>query len=156
MGRRHAARRAGERLGLLAKHDVPSKFLELAGWGLELIPGDGASRLGGRPELRGAWPRNAAGHALTHLASVALAELPAFEGRELLPAGGTPVFFGDFHQDSEGDEWLVLHLDGDKRAVPPQVSLDEYADGGQITFHGAADDVRAGRWDRIHALFESS
>ena len=90
------------------------------------MPGDGASKLGGRPELPGAWPRNAAGFGLTHLASIALAELPEIEGRDLLPAGGTLVFFGDFHPDSEGDEWLVLYVDGGETAVPPDEERDEY------------------------------
>ena len=31
-----------------------------------------------------------------------------------------------------------------------------YADGGQVTFHAAADDLRAGRWNRVQTLFESS
>ena len=103
---------------LLRKYEVPERLGALADWGLELVPGDGASKLGGRPELPGAWPRNAAGFGLTHLASIALAELPDIEGRDLLPADGTLVFFGDFHPDSEGDEWLVLHVDGGETAVP--------------------------------------
>jgi hypothetical protein len=31
-----------------------------------------------------------------------------------------------------------------------------YADGGHVTFHGTGEDIRAGRWDRIQVLFESS
>jgi hypothetical protein len=71
------------------------ELAELAGWGLALVPGGkGASRLGGRPEFDGEWPP---GH--THLASIALDELPEFEGRDLLPRDGSLVFFGDFREE---------------------------------------------------------
>ena len=50
------------------------------------------SRIGGRPDLPdGIWPLND-GRGLTHLATIALAELPEIDGRENLPHDGTLVF----------------------------------------------------------------
>jgi hypothetical protein len=64
-----------ELASILRTADVPQAIAKRARWGLELRRGEGASKLGGRPELPGAWPLHA-GHGLTHLASIALAELP--------------------------------------------------------------------------------
>ena len=237
---------------LVAAFELPDWLATRAAWGLALIPGGtGASRIGGRPDLPdGRWPLND-GRGLTHLATIALAELPEIDGRENLPPEGTLVFFADFSEESEGwgpangdepvirivhvplgavtrsaeppeeprddrdvpveigerrvrfepvltlpdadpdalsdDEWeayerltdriyevtpglgsdahLILGhptvVQGDPRE-PGEINLlhldfDEelnfmYGDAGDITFYGAGEDIRAGRWDRIKAI----
>jgi uncharacterized protein YwqG len=103
-----------------------------------LVPdGDGRSRLGGLPEIPGAWPLND-GRGLTHLASIALDELPDFPGRSQLPTDGTLVFFADFSEESEGwgpavgnDSVIALvHVPpgaDTAPAVPPEETRDDYA-----------------------------
>jgi Domain of unknown function (DUF1963) len=62
----------------------------------------GASRIGGHPVLPAdvPWP-TAHGRALSHLATLALAELPAVEGRDVLPADGHLAFFADLTEAAE-------------------------------------------------------
>jgi hypothetical protein len=85
-----------------------------ARWGIVLEPGgDGATRLGGRPVLPEdvTWP-TADGRALTHLATLALDELPAIEGRDALPPDGHLAFFADI---SEAGELYDIAEPGDDR-----------------------------------------
>jgi hypothetical protein len=66
-------------------------------WGIVLESGGmGVSRLGGAPVLSVGtpWP-HADGRPLTHLATIALDELPAVDGREQLPDDGLLGFFAD-------------------------------------------------------------
>jgi uncharacterized protein YwqG len=230
---------------LLHARGIRRSLAELATWGLALVPdGQGQSRLGGHLELEGEWPHND-GRALTHLASIALAELPDFEDRNLLPHDGTIVFLADFGDEhggwdvasAAGPEVRIIHVpagagqpvappderrgerevpvtlnerrirfspvltlpfpddldEDDEDALlalqeesvspdhlllghpvyiqdnPPdngQISLlqlnwDEplnfmCGDGGQITFFGSPADIRAGRWDQLHAQLDSS
>ena len=70
-----------------------------AAWGILLVPGSGESRIGGRPVLADAWPLTADGRPLTHLATLALAELPDVEGREVLPDSGYLSFFADLEDE---------------------------------------------------------
>jgi hypothetical protein len=88
---------------LVAAFELPDWLATRAGWGLALVPGGvGVSRIGGRPDLpHGEWPLND-GRGLTHLATIALAELPEIEGREDLPLDGALVFFADFSEEHEG------------------------------------------------------
>jgi uncharacterized protein YwqG len=233
-------------LGLLAEFQLPVSLADDAEWGLALVPGgSGRSKLGGRPELIGPWPLNN-GRGLTHLASIALEELPDVPARSLLPEGGTLVFFADFSDENEGwgpadgshpavqltyvppgadataavapeqprdtddvpvvlkerhirfepvltlpyrDDIADAHEDAyeqlteqvespdhllfgepvyiqDDPREPGEVSLlqlnwDEdieymHGDGGQISFYGSPEDLRAGRWERIKATPDSS
>ena len=95
-----------------------------ARWAIVLAPdGSGATRMGGRPVLPAgmAWP-TAGGRALTHLATLALDELPDVEGRDALPAAGHLAFFADLTEagelydqvhpdDAEGsDRMRVVHV----------------------------------------------
>lgn len=231
---------------LVAAHGLPEELASRAVWGIALLPGGtGRSRLGGRPEITDAWPMNN-GCGLTHLASIALDELPDVPDRAHLPREGTLVFFADFSLENEGwgsadgrepvmelmyitpgahtelavppeeprgrydvpvvlnerrvrfesvltlpcledtdDEFdeaywhfvgelgspdhLLLgepaYLQADPRE-PGELSLlqlnwDEelrfvYGDGGQISFYGHPDDLRAGRWQRIKATPDSA
>jgi uncharacterized protein YwqG len=232
---------------LLARHGLPVELAERAVTGLALIPGGTRhSKLGGRPNVEGAWPTNN-GRGLTHLASIALEDLPDVPMRSNLPREGTLVFFADLSFDNEGwspadasepvieivhvpagsvsaaatppdeqrdpDEVAVVlnerrvqflpvltlpaqelydalddhddpdgflveldmpehlllgepeYVQGDPRE-PGEVSVlqlnwDEelgftYGDGGEISFHGSPEDLRAGRWQRIKATIESS
>jgi hypothetical protein len=88
---------------LVAAFGLPDWLATRACWGLALVPGGiGVSRIGGRPDLPdGEWPLNE-GRGLTHLATIALSELPEIDGREDLPSDGTLVFFADFSEESEG------------------------------------------------------
>lgn len=73
-------------------------------WGIVLEPGgDGVSRLGGSPVLADGtdWPATDEGQPLTHLATIALDELPAVEGREHLPRDGLLSFFVDMSEEGE-------------------------------------------------------
>ena len=68
-----------------------------AQWGIVLGPGGaGVSRLGGAPVLAAGtpWP-HADDRPLTHLATIALDELPAVDGREHLPDDGLLSFFAE-------------------------------------------------------------
>lgn len=110
-----------------------------AEWGLVLGKGGtGVSRLGGAPVLAAGTPWPHAGERpLTHLATIALAELPAVEGRDYLPADGLLSFFADlddeaefFEDDHAGEGGLarVLHTPAgaDTEApAPPGEVLDE-------------------------------
>ena len=221
---------------VLEAHGIRASLAQQAKWGLGLVPADAAeSRLGGRPLIDGEWPRSSDGHAHTHLASIALSEVPDFEERDLLPSSGTLVFFA-FVGDAGDDEAHVVHVPtaAGARIAPPDESLEErvvpaeleerrvrlepmltlpfpddledeeetallnleelnapdhlllghpiyvqdnppedgrisllqinwdeplgftFGDGGQITLHGTADDIRAGRWDRIIAQTDDS
>jgi Domain of unknown function (DUF1963) len=223
---------------------LPVTLAARASWALALVPGGtGESRLGGRPDMIDAWPL-CDGHGLTHLASIALAELPVVEDRAILPADGTLVFFADFSDENAGwgpargddPEIRIVYVEpgsATQACAPPdeprrvgavpvelhergvrfepvltlpfpesgsdldaflelsrsmpspdhlllghppfiqddprdagelsllQLNWDEdlgftYGDGGQVTFYGAADDIRAGRWDRLYAMPDSS
>ena len=84
-----------------------------ARWALGITAGgNGSSRLGGAPLLAPGtpWP-TAGGRPLTHLATIAFDELPAFEDRGQLPADGLLSFFVDL-----SDEGLVDIVEpGDSR-----------------------------------------
>lgn len=221
---------------LLEAHGIRASLAQQAKWGLALVADDAAnSCLGGCPPIDGEWPRSSDGRAHTHLASIALSEVPDFEDRDLLPPSGTLVFFA-FVGDAGDDEAHVIHVpseagpaiapteesleervlptvleerrvrlepvltlpfpddleDHEEAALldldelgppdhlllghpvyvqdnPPedgrisllQMNWDEplgfmFGDGGQITLHGTADDIRAGRWDRITAQTDDS
>jgi hypothetical protein len=74
-----------------------------AQWAIVLAGGGtGVSRVGGAPEVPvgTAWPRHG-GRALVHLATIAFAELPEVEGRDLFPSDGTLAIFADIADDSE-------------------------------------------------------
>jgi uncharacterized protein DUF1963 len=72
-------------------------------WGVLLAPGGlGLSRLGG-PALFDAeahWP-HAEERPLTHLATIAMNELPAVEGRHIYPDDGLLSFFADLSEEAE-------------------------------------------------------
>jgi uncharacterized protein YwqG len=231
---------------LLAEHELPVGLADGAAWGFALSPGGyGRSKLGGLPEIPQAWPVNN-GRGLTHLASIALDELPDSPARSQLPGEGTLVFFADFSEQNEG--WgpadnnapviEVLHVFAGTEvtvATPPEEQRGEYevpvvlnerrirfepvltmpydddaadefeddydafcekvespdhlllgepvyiqedprsagetsllqlnwdeelgymhGDGGQISFYGPADDLRAGRWQSVKATPDSS
>jgi uncharacterized protein YwqG len=231
---------------LLVKHELPARLADRAAWGFALSPGGfGRSKLGGLPEIPQAWPMNN-GRGLTHLASIALEELPDSPARSHLPSDGTLVFFADFSEENEGwgpadnsepvievlhvpagtnvtvatppdeqrgeyevpvvlnerrirfepvvtmpydeeaadefedsydafceqvespDHLLLgepLYIQEDPRSVGEisllQLNWDEdlgymHGDGGQISFYGAANDLRAGRWQSIKATPDSS
>jgi hypothetical protein len=75
-----------------------------AAWGIVLDSrGGGESRIGGRPVLPEAmpWPATGDKRPLSHLATIALAELPEVEGRDVLPAGGHLAFFADLSEEGE-------------------------------------------------------
>ena len=118
---------------------LPSWPMQSA-WGL--VPRGGGtdrSRLGGRADLPEdtAWPTSG-GRALTHLATIDLSELPAFDGRDLLPADGDLVFFADLTQEGELWEEVVVGEDDRVRILhvppgtpthepePPRDDRDEY------------------------------
>ena len=72
-------------------------------WGILLeAGGTGVSRVGGAPVLPVGtpWP-HADDRPLTHLATIALDELPTVEGREHLPDGGLLSFFADMSEEGE-------------------------------------------------------
>jgi len=108
-----------------------------AAWGILLVPGPGESRIGGRPVLADAWPLTADGRPLTHLATLALAELPDVEGREVLPDSGYLSFFADLEDeealydeigpgDELADRRAVIHTDaGGPTREPDGPSLEE-------------------------------
>lgn len=86
------------------EHDEADRIAADALWGIVLEPGGrGRSRLGGSPVLAEgtAWPETDEGVPLTHLATIALDELPAVEGREHLPEDGLLSFFADLSEESE-------------------------------------------------------
>jgi uncharacterized protein YwqG len=101
-----------------------------------LVPdGRGRSQLGGVPAIPGEWPVSN-GRALTHLASIALEELPAIPQRASLPGDGTLVFFADFSFENEG--WgpvtadhpaiEIVHVPAgaaSAQATPPDEQRDE-------------------------------
>ena len=72
-------------------------------WAIVLEPGgDGESRLGGRPVLAAGTPWPAAeGRPLTHLATIALRELPDVDGRDVLAPDGYLGFFADLSDEGE-------------------------------------------------------
>lgn len=87
---------------VLAAHGLRVELAEYAVPGVALVSGGtGRSKLGGRPEIPGAWPINN-GRGLTHLASIALDELPDVPVCASLPAEGTVVFFADLSYENEG------------------------------------------------------
>ena len=74
-----------------------------AEWSIQFVPGRaGVSRLGGAPVLATStpWP-HADDRPLTHLATIAMAELPAVEGRDYLPEDGVLSFFADLSEEGE-------------------------------------------------------
>ncbi|HEX5782369.1 MAG TPA: DUF1963 domain-containing protein [Solirubrobacteraceae bacterium] len=124
---------------LLEDSGLPRELAERAQWGLLLVGGgSGRSRLGGRAELPEGmpWP-HCEGRPLTHLATIALPELPDFEGRELLPAEGDLVFFADLSYEGElweptivgeDDRVVVLHVVGPTHEpAPPRGQLRQRA-----------------------------
>ena len=231
---------AAELGDLIAAAALPDGLVQQAAWGLLLTGrGRGRSRLGGGAALPEGMPWPAAeGRPLTHLATIDLAELPAFDGRDLLPADGDLVFFADLSEEGElwepvvageDDRVRILHVapgtpthepdpplalrrrkvafrpvltmpeepmgldaaqrlaydqlywalyeatpelgepghlllghpvvvQGDPRE-PGEVSLlhlgwdealgFEHLDGGDLTFYADADDICAGRWERL-------
>jgi hypothetical protein len=87
-----------------------------AAWGIVLTSrGDGETRLGGRPVLPRdtAWPSTEDGRPLSHLATIALAELPEVEGRDVFPADGHLAFFADI--SDEGELYEPIEPDGEGR-----------------------------------------
>ena len=95
-----------------------ARVVEDAAWGFLLAPGRGESRIGGRPVLAGDWPLTADGRPLTHLATLALAELSDVDGREVLPAAGWLSFFADLEdEDALCDEIGPGDELADRRAV---------------------------------------
>jgi Domain of unknown function (DUF1963) len=83
--------------------DEAARIAADALWGIVLEPGGtGVSRLGGGPVLLPdtPWP-HADGRPLTHLATIALDELPAVDGREHLPDDGLLSFFADTSEQGE-------------------------------------------------------
>jgi hypothetical protein len=136
----HAPRSLIELAGLLGAFGLSPDLAQQAAWGLTLAGGGrGRSRLGGRAELPEGmqWP-TAGGRALTHLATIALSELPAFDGRDQLPGDGDLVFFADLTEEGElwepvvvgeDDRVRVLHLAPGTRThqpKPPRDDRDEY------------------------------
>jgi uncharacterized protein YwqG len=98
-----------------------------------LEPGDGTSRRGGRPVLAAdrAWPVSRAGRLLTHVATLALAELPDVEGRDVLPADGYPSFFVALDDqdalsepidpnDDRADLYAVVHTSAEATTHEPE------------------------------------
>jgi Domain of unknown function (DUF1963) len=88
-------------VGLTA--DEAARIAADALWGIVLEPGGtSVSRLGGAPVLSAGtpWP-HAGGRPLTHLATIALDELPAADGREQLPDDGLLSFFADTSEEGE-------------------------------------------------------
>jgi hypothetical protein len=73
---------------------------DASAWGIVFVGDEGGSRLGGPAVLPAdmPWP-TADGRPLTHLVTIACAELPEVEGRELLPADGHLAFFCDLSED---------------------------------------------------------
>jgi hypothetical protein len=125
-----------ELVEMVAAFELPDRLAALGRWGLALVPGGiGVSRIGGRPDLPdGEWPLND-GRGLTHLATIALSELPEIDGREDLPPDGTLVFFADFSEESEGwgpargDESVIriVHVPADtatRTTEPPDEPRD--------------------------------
>ncbi len=122
---------------LLAAHGLPLELAESAVAGLALVGGGaGSSKLGGRPDVPGPWPINS-GRGLTHLASIALQEVPAGPWRARLPEAGTVVFFADLSVDNEG--WSpavgadpaieIVHVPtgaATATAAPPDEQRDEH------------------------------
>jgi hypothetical protein len=111
-------------------------------WGIVLEPGGtGVSRLGGAPVLPAGTPWPLAGdRPLTHLATIALDELPAVDGREHLPDSGLLSFFADISEEGEFVEPIepggetsqelvaVVHTPAGAPAYepePPDEALDE-------------------------------
>jgi hypothetical protein len=103
---------------LLVAAELPVAIAAQAAWGLALVGGgEGESRLGGRPDLPEGtpWPVFE-GLPLTHLATIALGELPDVEGRDLLPESGHLVLMAGLQEDAE------LH-DSDVLGGDPRVAL---------------------------------
>lgn len=97
--------------GGLDPADAERVAQEAAAWGILLTPGgSGVSRLGGLPVLEAGtpWPSRD-GRPLTHLATIALDELPDVEGRDALPADGLLSFFADLSEAGEFWEPVELH-----------------------------------------------
>ena len=87
---------------------------QTAQWGAAITPGgNGASRLGGLPALprEVPWPRRG-GQRLTHIATLALGEIPAFPGREVLPYEGSLLVFAEIRDPRElWDSVVPAHSD---------------------------------------------
>jgi hypothetical protein len=110
-----------------------SRVVDDTTWGIVLdSDGVGASRLGGRPLLAAdcRWPTTRTGDSLTHLATLALTELPDVEGREVLPTDGYMSFFVALdHQDElwdaiqpddeRSDLYAVIHTPGETDTHEP-------------------------------------
>ena len=111
-----------------------------AQWGILLRPGGaGVSRLGGAPVLAAGtpWP-HADDRPLTHLATIALDELPAVDGREHLPEDGLLSFFAELGEafvepiepgdDTRRELAAVIHTPAGApvyEPTPPDDALDE-------------------------------
>lgn len=91
--------------------------------------GDGASRLGGAPEMSGDWPR-ADGRPMSLVAQLDLAEVRSAGGPEWLPANGRLLFFYDLDASPWGlgpedaGTFLVRHETSPAAALPPPADLD--------------------------------
>jgi hypothetical protein len=119
--------RSGDALAeLLEANGIQRSLVERSKWGLAIVSGGvGESRLGGRPMLEDRWPLHN-GRPLTHLASIALAELPDFEDRDLLPREGTLVFFADFIDEVQLNARVIYVPPGAGQLLaPPQDARDQ-------------------------------
>lgn len=119
---------------VLSAHGLRPELAEHAAWGIALLPGgSGRSKVGGLPEIAGAWPLNN-GRALTHLASIVLEELPDVPVRSQLPDAGTVVFFADFSSENEG--W------GPSEGIETAIAIMHVPPGGELPPAAAPDEPR--------------
>lgn len=119
-------------LALLRVHDLPERLVDQARWAAAIVvrPKGTGSRLGGPPRLPAGveWPRSPVGR-LTHLVTIAFAEVPAFPGRDSLPADGTLVLLADLTEDAA--LWEPTTVGGDDRVAvlffAPGAAIEEAA-----------------------------
>ncbi|WP_320672599.1 DUF1963 domain-containing protein [Patulibacter defluvii] len=138
-----------ELASVLRRHGVSQRgrrrLVPRAEWGLFALrrEGPGVSRIGGPALLpRGtAWPVRR-GRPLTFVAAIALAELPGFPDRGLLPASGTLLFFAAMEKlwepvsgNRPGGPLRVLHVPATTpldRARPPKPTRPAPADASPV------------------------